>query len=395
MARWSLTAEGKVALLEFLRALVRTPSASGHERAVVDLIMAEMHRLSFDDVHMDAAGNVIGRVGPADGPGLMFNSHTDAVDVTAPEAWTCAPFSGEVQDGRVYGRGACDMKGGLAATVYGAAMLAQKQIALKGPLWVVCVGLEEPAEGMSTRVLFEEDGLRPDWVVIAEPSNLQVVRAQRGHVEMELVVNGHSAHSSAPHLGENAIYAAARLVFGLEILAEQLTDDAFLGPGVLAVTDIRSHAVSRNAVPNRCTLILDRRLTVGETESSALLEVQHVITREGVDAEVHIIEESVTTHTGKTYPVRRASLPWVFPTRHPLVRAMGQAARDAGLRSGQTCWHFATEGAYSAGVAQVPTVGFGPGNPELAHTCNEHIKIKQVYAAAEAYAALAVRLLRK
>jgi acetylornithine deacetylase/succinyl-diaminopimelate desuccinylase-like protein len=181
----------------------------------------------------------------------------------------------------------------------------------------------------------------------------------------------------------------------LEILAEQLVDDDFLGPGVLAVTDIKSHAVSRNAVPHGCELTLDRRLTVGETEAMALLEVQRVIAREGVNAEVHVIEEEVTTHTGKTYEVRKASLPWALEPRHTLVTSMVQAARSVGLRPALTRWHFATEGAYTAAVAQVPTVGFGPGDPELPHTVNENVEIAQVYAATQAYAALGEQLLSR
>jgi putative selenium metabolism hydrolase len=194
-------------------------------------------------------------------------------------------------------------------------------------------------------------------------------------------------------LGDNAIYSAARLIFGLEILADQLAEDPFLGSGVLAVTQIDSHAVSRNAIPERCDLIIDRRLTVGETEALALAEVQRVIAREGVRGQVRVIEEEVETYTGKRYRVRKSSLPWALDERHPLVMAMVQAARTVGLRPGLSKWHFATEGAYTAGVAQIPTVGFGPGKPGLAHVCDEHVELEQVTSAAEAYAALALRLL--
>jgi len=394
MPRWELTSEGRESLLDFLSALVRTPSMPGDESAIAALVMAEMRRLDFDDVWMDAAGNVLGRVGPSEGPALMLNSHMDTVAVSDPGAWRVDPFGAEVRNGHLYGLGSCDMKGGLAATVYGAALLKKRGVALKGPLLVACVSLEEPAEGTCTRALFEEDDqIFPDWVVIAEPSNLQVVRGQRGHMEMTVTIKGRSAHSSAPELGDNAIYTAARIIFGLEILAGQLVDDPFLGPGVLAVTDIKSYGVSRNAIPDRCVLTLDRRLTVGETEAMALLEVQRVITREGASAEVAVIEEEVTTHTGKVYQVRKSSLPWALEERHPLVKTMVRAARKVGLRPTLTRWHFATEGAYTAAVAQVPTVGFGPGDPELPHTVNEHVEIEQVYAAAQAYAALGEQLL--
>jgi len=395
MQPWELSVQEQQALLDFVRALVRTPSFPGDEGAVAALIMDEMRRLEFDAVWMDDAGNVIGRIGPQAGPTLMFNSHMDTVQVADPAAWRVDPFGAEVREGRLYGLGACDMKSGLAATLHAAALLKKRGIALEGPVFVACVSLEEPAEGTCTRVLFEEDHLRPDWVVIAEPSNLQVVRGQRGHVEMTLSVKGRSAHSSAPELGDNAIYTAAHLIFNLEILAGQLLDDPFLGPGILAVTEIQSHGVSRNAIPDRCEMTLDRRLTVGETEAMALLEVQRIINREAAKAEVKVVEEEVTTHTGKTYRVRRTSLPWALEERHPLVKAMLQAARTVGLRPGLTRWHFATEGAYTAAVAQVATVGFGPGDPALPHTVNEYVEIEQIYAAAQSYAALAIQLLAK
>ncbi len=392
MGQWDLTRDEQASLLAFLKKLVQTPSLSGQEGDVASLVMEEMQRLEFAEVKMDAAGNVLGRVGPESDGGVMLDSHMDTVGVSASSVWRFDPFSATVDAGRLYGLGACDMKGGLAATVHGAALLSKREAFLHKPVWVVIVGLEEPAEGTGTRCLFEEDGLRPDYAVIAEPSDLQVVRAQRGHMEMRLTVKGQSAHSSTPDLGKNAIYDAARLVFGLELLSGQLVDDPFLGPGVLAVTSIQSEAVSRNAVPDRCELIIDRRLTAGESEAIVLLEVERVITREGTDAELAVIEESVTTHTGKTYQVRRASMPWALDERHPLVQAALSTARGVGIRPSVTRWQFATEGTYTATVAQVPTIGMGPGDPSLLHRCNEYVTLKEVYRAASFYAALSNRL---
>jgi len=388
MRQWELADEERQSLRQFTERLVQTPSLSGHEGTVASLIMAEMRQLGYDHIGMDETGNVVGRIGSGAGPTLMFDSHMDTVEVADPDAWQSDPLQATIRDERLYGLGACDMKAGLAATVYGAALLAKRGRPAAGTVLVACVGLEEPSEGTCTRVLFETDAVCPDWVVIAEPSNLQVVRAQCGHLEMLLTVRGISAHSSAPELGENAIYLASRIIFGLEILAGQLMTDSFLGPGVLAVTNIKSHAASRNAIPDWCEMFLDRRLTVGETEDMALLEVQRVIAREGVKAEVHVIEEDVTSHTGIRLHARRASLPWVLDQRHPLVQAMVRAARTVGLRPTLTRWPFATEGAYTAAVAQVPTIGFGPGDPELAHCPNEYVEIEQIFAAASAYAAL-------
>lgn len=395
MNRWQLTAEERADLRTFLRELIQTPSLPGEEGEVAALMMSEMRRLGFANVRADEAGNVIGEIGQetAEGPTLLFDSHLDTVNVPDPEAWSLDPWSATLRDDRLYGLGACDMKGGLAALVYGAAHLLRLNYPLRGKLVVAAVGLEEPSEGTGTRILFEEDGIAPDWVLISEPSNLQLIRGQRGHMEMRLVVNGRSAHSAMPDLGENAIYVMSRVIFGLEILADQLASDSFLGPGALAVTNICSYAVSRNAVPERCEIIIDRRLTLGETEALVLAEIQRVIAREGVNTDVRVIEEDIETYTGKVYRARRASLPWALDADHPLMVALSAAARDAGVTPRLGRWLFATEGAYSAGVAQVPTVGFGPGDPNLAHTVDEYVELPQVYAAAGVYAALAARLL--
>jgi len=243
-------------------------------------------------------------------------------------------------------------------------------------------------------VLIEEEGVRPDWVVLGEPTGLDVTRGQRGRLEMRIVTHGRSAHAARPDLGDNAIYTAARLVFGLELLAGQLGDDDFLGPGTLAVTNISSHAGSRNAIPDRCELIIDRRLTLGENETKALAEVQRVIAREGVRAEVEVTEYQATSYTGYACHAREFYPPWVMAEDHPLVMAAVRAARAQLKRRPRVSrWDFSTEGVYTAGVAGIPTVGFGPGDPRLAHTADEHIRLADVYAAAEVYARLAVELL--
>ena len=394
MDLFRLSSQARNDLTTFLRDMVRTPSLSTQEGAVAERIVAEMKRLGFRDVRTDRIGNVVGWIGPDHGPVLMLNGHMDTVRVSDPETWSHDPFGAEVEDGLLYGLGACDMKGGLAAMVYGAKLLRDAGVSLKGDVVVACVVQEEPCEGIGSRVLIEEEGVRPDWVVLGEPSGLDITRGHRGRLEMQIVTHGRSAHAAYPHLGENAIYTAARLVFGLELLAGQLGDDAFLGPGTLAVTGISSSASSRNAVPYRCELIIDRRLTLGENETMALAEVQRVIAREAVQAEVEVTEYNATSYTGYDCHAREFYPAWVMPEDHPLVAAAVRAARAQLRRRPQVGhWDFSTEGAYTAGVAGIPTVGFGPGDPRQAHTADEHIRLADVYAAAEVYARLAVELL--
>jgi putative selenium metabolism hydrolase len=394
MSTFKLTSQDRTDLVTFLRDLVRIPSPSTQERAVAERIIAEMTRLGFRDVHKTRIGNVVGRVGPDRGPLLMLNGHMDTVRISDPEVWSREPFGAEVENGLLYGVGSCDMKGGLAAMIYGARLLLDAGVPLEGGVVVACVVQQEPCEGLGSRSLIEGEGILPDWVVLGEPTDLDVSRGQRGRLEMRLVTHGRSAHAASPQLGENAIYTAARLVFGLELLAEQLADDNFLGSGTLAVTDISSCAGSRNAVPDRCEMIIDRRLTLGENETKALSEIQKVIAREGVQAEVEVTEYLATSYTGCACHAREFYPAWVLAEDHPLVVNTVYAIREQLRRRPEvTRWDFSTEGVYTAGAAGIPTVGFGPGEPRCVHTADEHVRMADVYAAAEVYARLAARLL--
>jgi putative selenium metabolism hydrolase len=392
MSTFKLSSQDKADLTTFLRDLVRTPSPSSQESTVAERIMAEMTKLGLRNVHIDQAGSVIGWVGAGTGPLLMLNSHMDTVRVSSPDTWHHAPFGAEIDRGMLYGLGACDAKGGLAAMVYGAKLL--QDVKLKGDVALVFVVQAESCEGVAARVLIEEEGIHPNWVVLGQSTDLNISRGQRGRLEMRLVTYGRSAHAACPSLGSNAIYAAARLVFGLELLAGQLGDDAFLGPGTLAVTDIRSSASSRTVVPDRCELIIDRRLTLGENETMALSEVQRVIAREGIEAQVQVTDCEITTYTGYTHHKRAFYPAWVMTEDHPLVITAAQAIRAQTRQRPQIGrWDFSSDGVYTAGVAGIPTVGFGPGDPRYAHATDEHVRLDDVCTAAEVYARMAVELL--
>jgi putative selenium metabolism hydrolase len=389
-------------LVAFLQDLVRTPSPSTQEKAVAERLAEEMRRVGFPLVRRDRIGNVIGCLpstssghrGTSPGPRLIYNGHMDTVGVGDPASWSRDPYGAQLEGGVLYGRGACDMKGSLAAMVYGAKALLDAGIQLAGELCVVGVVQEEPCEGLGMQVLVEEEGLRPDFVVLGEPSNLQIKRGHRGRVEMKVTVRGISCHASTPSRGKNAIYDAARLIFGVELLAPQLADDAFLGQGSIAVTQIESSAASRNAIPDTCTFYIDRRLTLGETEAKALAEIQGVIAREGVEAKVKVTEYRATSYAGYECRAKEFYPPWALDQDHPLLQATVRAVRETlGYRPKIGQWAFSTDGVYTMGRANIPTVGFGPGEERFAHTVDDQIRLDDVVAAARVYARLAVEVL--
>lgn len=384
------------AMAGFLQDLVRIPSLSTHEEAVAVRLAEEMHGVGFQDVRQDRIGNVVGRIGNGNGPTLLFDGHMDTVDVGRLDRWAHGPYNGIVEQGVLHGRGSCDMKGGLAAMVYAARALLDAGLELNGTLYVVGVVQEEPCEGFGMRVLVEEEGVRPDFVVLGEPSNLQVRVGHRGRIEMQVKVWGKAAHASSPSLGTNAIHNAAKLIFGIELLAPRLATDPFLGQGTIAVTEIESHAASRNALPDVCSFYIDRRLTLGETERKALAEIQGIINTEEMDAEVTVSEYVAASYTGYQCRARNAFPAWVMAEDHPLVQALCRSVRDTlGYRPRIGRWNFSTDGTYTAGVANIPTVGFGPGEEQYAHTQNEQVRLNDVVDAARVYARLAIELLGK
>ncbi len=384
------------ACCDFLQRLVQTPSFSGQEAAAARLIASEMRAQGFPSVRIDRIGNVIGRYGRSGGPLLLLNGHMDTVGVGDADAWDVDPFAGEVREGRLYGLGSVDMKGALAAMVHGVGLLARRGVDLPGEVVVAAVVQEEPTEGMAMRVLVEEEGVRPDWVVLGEPTNLQVARGHRGRMEIRISVFGRASHASTPEEGENALTNAARLIFSLDLLGGGLMSDAVLGKGSLAVTQLVTVASGRNAIPARCDLVVDRRLTLGETPTRALAEIEAVMQREAIRGKVEMARYHSVSYTGYETEGAESYPAWLMPEDHPLVAATCESLeRRLGRRPALRTWPFSTDGAYTMGEAGIPTVGFGPGEARLAHTANESIRLDDVQRAAQAYAGLVYDLLWK
>ena len=385
----------KDALIAFAQKLVRTPSPSTQEGEVAALLAEEMREVGFEVV-VDRMGNVIGRIGRNGGKKLFYDGHMDTVGVGDLAAWKRDPFGGEIQKGVLYGRGAADMKGALAAMVYAGKVIVDNGVQLDGDLYVLGVTQEEPCEGLAMRHIVEEEHLRPDWVVIGEATNLQISRGQRGRVEFRVPVQGRSCHASAPERGVNAIYEAARIIVGLELLAPRFNQDSFLGKGSMAVTEISSKSSSRNALPDCCTLYIDRRLTVGETEAKALAEIRRVLAREGGNATIEVSEYREVSYTGYQVEARQSFPFWVTAEDEPLLLTAAGAIEDLlGFEPHVGKWDFSTDGVYTAGVAGIPTIGFGPGEERYAHTTDEQIRLRDLEAAVPVYAELAVRMLSK
>lgn len=376
-------------VVAFLRAMIAIPSESADERAVVERAAAEMRALGFDEVKVDGFGNVLGRVG--DGPRVIaMDGHLDTVGVGDRSTWTRDPYAGTVENGVIYGRGASDQEAGFASAVYGA-HLAKRLGLLDGvSLWVTGSVMEEDCDGLCWQYIVREGVLRPEVVVITEPTNLNVYRGHRGRMEIEVRTQGRSAHGSAPERGVNAIYKMAPILREIEALNESLAAgaDPFLGKGSVTVSEVRSTSPSLCAVADSCTIHLDRRLTRGETLERAVAEVQALPAVRAAGATVTVLDYAREGYTGLTYPTQKYYPTWVTPEEHPAVRAAVASARVALQREPVVGkWVFSTNGVATAGMFDIPTVGFGPGNEIHAHTPDDQCPVSDLTRAAAFYAA--------
>lgn len=382
-------------IANFLVDMIRIPSFSGKEKAVIDLVRKKMESMGFDEVIIDGLGNVLGRIG--NGPRVMaFDAHVDTVYPGDLSLWQFDPFDGHIQDGKVWGRGAVDQKGGMASMIYAAKIIQELHLNTQYTLYFTGTVMEEDCDGLCWQYIINEAKIKPELVIITEPTNLNIYRGHRGRVEMTVEVKGLSCHGSAPERGDNAIYKMARIALALEKLNERLATDPFLGKGTLAVSQIASSSPSQCAVADQASLYIDRRLTQGETRESAVEEVREVCRLAGypdVKIEVPVYEEKA--YTDIVYPTDKYYPTWTLDEHSSwLMEAVIAYEKVLKRKPIVDKWTFSTNGVAIAGVHGIPCIGMGPGHEIYAHAPNEACPVEHLSQAAAFYAALIATLNR-
>lgn len=375
-------------LATFMQDIIRIPSLSSEEGDVIERVRAEMLRVGFDEVSVDPMGNLIGRIGS--GPYVIaLDGHIDTVDTGDLSLWDRDPHSGDIEDGVLYGRGTSDQKGGVASSVYAGALLKKAGIPDNVTLYVTATVQEEDCDGLCWQYIVNEDGLRPDLVVLTEPTSLRIYRGQRGRMEMEVRTQGVSCHGSAPERGVNAVYLMAGIIADIEKLNESLKAREPLGKGTVTISEIRSTSPSLCAVADGCTIHLDRRLTVGENEETSVAEILALPSVQAADATVTVLDYAVPSHTGLTYPTRKYYPTWDIDEDDAAMLSAKAAYQEAFGDEAETgFWTFSTNGVATAGMYNIPSIGFGPGHEHFAHAPNEEVEIEHLVRCTAFYTAL-------
>jgi putative selenium metabolism hydrolase len=373
-----------------LQSLIQTPSLPGQEGDIAALVAAEMRDLGYEEVRIDEVGNVLGKIhGQGSAPPLMFNTHLDHVDVGDPSVWPHPPFGGEIHDDRVWGRGAVDIKGPMAAQIHGAAQLLEGERP-PGDVLVTCV-VQEEIGGVGARHLAEQ--LQVPVVVVGEPSRNTVRRGHRGRTELMVHVIGRSVHASVPQEGVNPLTSLGHFLAGLDSI--EMPEDPDLGPSSVTATLLKTDQTSANVVPGEVWQTCDWRNVPGQTGEDAQATLQELAdrsVRDGAEAEVTIPVFDRRTYTGLDRPIPGSNPAYILPSDHPAVVATSAICDEIlGEERPVGIWKFATDGGHFATAGMAP-IGFGPGDEMLAHTLDEHIEIAALGDAIRVNAALARRL---
>lgn len=296
---------------------------------------------------------------------IVLEAHTDTVSV---KGMTIPPFEPVIRDGKMYGRGSCDTKAGLATMMHALASLKED-------------GITPPCEVLLAAAVDEEfsyrgvvrlcEGLKADAAIVAEPTELRAVIATKGVLRCRIVVHGRSAHSSKPHLGVNAITHMARVIAAIEADNERMASvqHPLVGCGTCNVGVITG-GVQVNFVPDRCAIEIDRRLLPGERACDAVAHYRQLLqSLDGITAEVEepllLVDEALDT-----------------PADAAVVQTATRVLNDMGLNAEACGVPFGCD-ASKLSRAGIPSIVFGPGSIDRAHTADEYIELDQVECAFE------------
>lgn len=374
------------AMTKFLRDLIAIPGESCREEGVIKRITKEMIELGFDRVDIDPMGNVLGYIGKGEKL-IAYDAHIDTVGIGERSNWTFDPYEGYETEEEIGGRGASDQLGGIVSAVYGAKIM--KDLGLLPEQYSILVTgtvQEEDCDGLCWQYIIQESQIKPEFVVITEPTDGNIYRGQRGRMEIRVEVKGISCHGSAPERGDNAIYKMAEIINEVRALNDKLHVDPFLGKGTLTVSQSFYNSPSRCAVADMSAISIDRRLTAGETYEMALEEIRKLPSVQKYQAEVTMYKYDRPSWTELIYPTDCYFPAWVLPEEHPVAQAAVASYKGMYGEPLVDKWTFSTNGVSIMGRFGIPCIGFGPGKECEAHAPNEKtwkadlVKCAAVYA---------------
>ncbi len=375
---------------------VRIPSTSGKEEKIARSITTTARALGYDHVSVDNYGNVLMRVRFSEGgPRLLFHVQMDHVEPGDSADWAFYPYSAEIRRKKIHGSGSMDQKGSLAAMILAGAFLKEerKGFNLKGELIVAAAVQQEHFDSLAARSI--AIAVKPDAVVIGDATNMNIIRGQPGSIRIVLEIKGRMAHVLSPKHGINA---AEKMISVLDTISKKYIPpyDPFLGEGTLVLTGLLTDAnIPGKIIPDKCTSTLVKRTLLGETCQSSLEVIKSLVLPlskkdRGLFLTVSVATTEGRCYTGATLATEQFVPAWATSPDHPFISSTQLCLKKAGFEVplSKTAG-FGTSGAQYGGEQGLPTLLFGPGQPEKAHRIDEFLEIEQLLKACQVYFALA------
>ena len=379
----------------FLREIIAIPCESCNEEAKILRIKKEMEKVGFDKIEIDPMGNILGYIGKGSHL-IAMDGHVDTVGVGDPNLWNYNPYEGDEDEEIILGRGASDQGGGIAAMVYAGKIIKDLDLEDDYTLLVACTVQEEDCDGLCWQYIIKEDNVKPEFVVITEPTGCNINRGHRGRMEIKISTTGLSCHGSAPERGENAIFKMAPILNELKDLDDKIIDNDFLGKGTLTVSEIFYSSPSRCAVPDGCSISIYRRLTYGETYESALEQIRTLPSVKKAKAKVEMYDYKKTSYTGLLYKTTSFFPTWLIPEEHEVCQTLVDTYQMLFKNDPIVDkWTFSTNGVSIMGRYDIPCIGFGPGREDEAHSPNEKTWKSEIVKSAAMYSLIPLIYLKK
>lgn len=381
----------KPRIVNLLSDLIKFKSITGSsdEKKAAQYIKQTMQDFGYDEVFTDSIGNVIGKIG--DGPKtILYDAHLDVVDVTKEE-WDTDPFTPVIEDDYIIGRGAMDDKGPLSSIIYAGKIIKDLNLAQDYTIYISASVSEETCEGLALGSFIEEFDIKPDYVVIAEASNLKICRGHRGRALVKAEFSGKSVHASMHKQGDNPLDRALPFAQAVKDLDKELTDDNILGEGDIVVTKINSNNSSLNTVPSKAEVIMDRRTNSQDDKKSILRELKGL--PHGDEAEISFLMYEDESYNGYQKKGEEYFPAWILPADEKLIESGVDTYKELFEdKPTVSVWGFSTNGTHTMGKLGIKTIGFGPGEESYAHAENERVKISDLLKAVSFYSYLPVSL---
>lgn len=376
--RIELDAIDEQEVVETLQKLVQipTPNPPGRERECAEYIRDQMDKWGIEAVFVPKPfknrPQVIATYGSGQKPILILNAHMDVVPEGDPKDWRYDPYGGIIDNGKLYGRGSCDTKAGIAAAMIAAKTLAANDITLKGTLLLQFVIGEETGEP-GTKTLLEE-GYIGNWGIVLEPTDLRTATSAKGLAWYEITVKGKACHASVPEKGKNAISKAVEVLHKLEEYSERISSkkDPLVGHATSAVTMIQG-GTKENVIPELCKITFDRRCLPNESMEQVEEEINELLKE--------VFEGSEFKYK---YKCKRSLEPGKVPSDSKIAQVVRKHSKKIANIPDKPFGMIATTDQRNlVNDANIPAVIWGPGSLKQAHTVDEYVKINQVSKAVE------------